>query len=171
LASAAAAGVLASGGEREELGPFGDREKSSAAGPRVELGRRLKGGRGSRRCPPLDLDGLQLAVKGLDRIMPTYSFVVQVKVPLDVGDLRRVDRRALSVFTQMRESSRFIRGMFIGGVQLVVLGVIAEYIGDIHAAVKRRPLYVVSEFENFPDLPRLPPRGIVAERRLRQYEH
>src|SRR5439155_16800133 len=54
---------------------------------------------------------------------------------------------------------------FIGGIQLIVLGVIGEYIGDIHAEVKRRPLYVISELENFPDTPVLPQRAIVASRR------
>ena len=184
-----------------------------------------------------------------------FNRISEVQSPVDVGDFRLVDRRALDVFSQMRESNRFVRGMFswiglrqtgvvykrqerfagetkyplrkmlrfattgvisfsaaplraalnlgffvsflafalgiwsvivkftglyevpgwtsivvvttfIGGIQLIVLGVIGEYIGDIHAEVKRRPLYVVSELENFPDLPaELPPRAIVAERR------
>src|SRR5207249_6026443 len=59
---------------------------------------------------------------------------------------------------------------FIGGIQLIVLGVIGEYIGDIHAEVKRRPLYVVGELENFTDVPELPPRGVVADRRVRTRE-
>jgi dolichol-phosphate mannosyltransferase len=188
-----------------------------------------------------------------------FNRISEVQVPVDVGDFRLVDRRALDVFNQMRESNRFVRGMFswiglrqtgvaytrherfagetkyplrkmlrfaatgvvsfsaaplraalnlgfivsfisfalgiwsvivkvsglyevpgwtsivvvttfIGGIQLIVLGVIGEYIGDIHAEVKRRPLYVVSELENFTDVPELPPRGIVANRRVRDYQ-
>jgi dolichol-phosphate mannosyltransferase len=187
-----------------------------------------------------------------------FNRISEVQVPVDVGDFRLVDRRALDVFNQMRESNRFVRGMFswiglrqtgitytrqerfagetkyplrkmlrfaatgvisfssaplraalnlgflvsgvsfaygvwsvivkltdiydvpgwtsivvittfIGGVQLIVLGVIGEYIGDIHDEVKRRPLYVIGELENFPDLPLLPSRAIVADRRLRDY--
>jgi dolichol-phosphate mannosyltransferase len=180
-----------------------------------------------------------------------FNRISKVQVPIDVGDFRLVDRRALDVFNQMRESNRFVRGMFawiglrqtgvaytrqerfagqtkyplrrmlgfaatgvisfssaplraalnlgfvvsgiafgfgiwsvivkltdlyevpgwtsivvvttlIGGVQLIVLGVIGEYIGDIHDEVKGRPLYVIGELENFPGRPRLPPRAIVA---------
>jgi len=186
-----------------------------------------------------------------------FNRISEVKVPLDVGDFRLVDRRVLDVFDRMRESNRFVRGMFswiglrqtgvlyqrreryagetkyplrkmlrfaitgvisfsaaplraalnlgffvsflafslgiwslivklagfynvpgwtsivvvtafIGGIQLIVLGVIGEYIGDIHTEVKRRPLYVVSELENFPDAPELPPRAVLADRRLRE---
>jgi polyisoprenyl-phosphate glycosyltransferase len=188
-----------------------------------------------------------------------FNRISEVQVPVDVGDFRLVDRRALEVFSQMRESNRFVRGMFswigleqagvvyarrerfagdtkyplrkmlrfaatgvisfsaaplraalnlgffvsfvafalgvwsivvklsglyevpgwtsivvvttfIGGIQLIVLGVIGEYIGDIHAEVKRRPLYVIDELENFPHAPNLPPRAIVADRRVREYE-
>jgi len=182
-----------------------------------------------------------------------FNRISGVKIPLDVGDFRLVDRRALDVFLQMRESNRFVRGMFswiglsqtgvaytrherfagetkypvrkmarfaatgvisfsaaplraalnlgffvsfisfalgawsvivklsdlynvpgwtsivvvttfIGGIQLIVLGVIGEYVGDIHTEVKRRPLYVIGELENFPSRPLLPPRAIVANR-------
>ena len=189
-----------------------------------------------------------------------FNRISKVQVPVDVGDFRLVDRRALDVFNQMRESNRFVRGMFswiglrqtgvaytrherfagetkyplrkmlrfattgvisfssaplraalnlgffvsavafglavwsiivkvtdlydvpgwtsivvvttmLGGVQLIILGVIGEYIGDIHDEVKRRPLYVIGELENFPDLRPLPPRAIVADRRIREYGH
>jgi glycosyltransferase involved in cell wall biosynthesis len=188
-----------------------------------------------------------------------FNRISEVQVPVDVGDFRLVDRRALDVFNAMRESNRFVRGMFswiglrqtgvvytrherfagetnyplrkmlrfaatgvisfsaaplraalnlgfivsflafalgiwsvivkvsglyqvpgwtsivvvttfIGGIQLIVLGVIGEYIGDIHDEVKRRPLYVIGELENFPDPPPLPPRAIVADRRVRELE-
>jgi polyisoprenyl-phosphate glycosyltransferase len=186
-----------------------------------------------------------------------FNRISEVKVPVDVGDFRLVDRRVLDVFARMRESNRFVRGMFswiglrqigvlyrrherfagetnyslrkmlrfaatgligfssaplraalklgflvslvafalgiwslivkatgfynvpgwtsivvvttfIGGIQLIVLGVIGEYIGDIHAEVKQRPLYVISEIENFPEPPELPPRSVVVSRRAHE---
>jgi len=43
-----------------------------------------------------------------------------------------------------------------------------EYIADIHAEVKQRPLYVIDDYANFPEAPELPPRAFVAMRRVRE---
>ena len=46
-------------------------------------------------------------------------------------------------------SSAIITELFIGGAQLICLGIIGEYIGRIYGEAKRRPLYIIKERMGF----------------------
>lgn len=48
-------------------------------------------------------------------------------------------------------ASLFVAVLFMGGIQLVSLGIIGEYLGRIYTEVKRRPLYAVQDRLGFRD--------------------
>lgn len=50
--------------------------------------------------------------------------------------------------TELGWSSTLCSIWLIGGIQILCLGIIGEYIGKIYAEVKRRPRYIVADFLN-----------------------
>ena len=62
-----------------------------------------------------------------------------------IGILGTIYMRLFTHATIVGWSSLMVAVLFIGGIQLLAIGVIGEYIARIGDDVKRRPLYTVKE--------------------------
>ena len=59
--------------------------------------------------------------------------------------------------------------LFLGGVQLISIGILGEYIGRIYEEIKQRPLYVVQEKLGIGDPPDV--NDTASRRRRRPLNH
>lgn len=82
--------------------------------------------------------------------------ITDVKIPLDTGDFRLIDRTALNVINSMRERNRFLRGMgaWVGFKQIgVEYKRHARHAGQSHYPLKKMvqlALNAITGFSNYP---------------------
>jgi glycosyltransferase involved in cell wall biosynthesis len=111
---------------------------------------------GATKYPPLKL--FRLAVNAIVsfsnaplRLVLKLGFVVSA-MSLLFG-LAAVVAKAAGLYSVSGLASLVVLTAFIGGIQLIVLGVVGEYIAHIWDEVKRRPLYLVREVHGFERAP------------------
>ena len=81
------------------------------------------------------------------RLVLTLGFVVSALAIVET--VYALIGRFGGFYTVPGWTSIVIAVSFLGGVQLIVLGVIGEYVGLIYDEVKRRPIYLVRELHGF----------------------
>ena len=101
-----------------------------------------------RRSVRVAVDGLLSFTIAPLRLAVWLGFLVTAAAV--VGTLYALAQRLLTDVWVPGWATLLIAILFMGGTQLVLIGMLAEYLGRIYAEVKRRPLYVVQERVGFP---------------------
>jgi len=95
-----------------------------------------------RRLVALATDGVFSLSKAPLRLATYFGFFVSA-VSFILGIAFIVERLTSTTYMARGWASTIVVILFLGGVQLICLGVIGEFIGRIYDEVKQRPLYVV----------------------------
>jgi dolichol-phosphate mannosyltransferase len=117
-----------------------DRQDRAAGVPKQTLGRLIR----------YALDGMLSFSNRPLRAATWLGFVVSICAFLLAGfylvTFFAFDKEPGSGFTTI-----ILCVLFLGGVQLITIGILGEYVGRIYEEVKQRPLYVVRETVGFED--------------------
>jgi dolichol-phosphate mannosyltransferase len=99
----------------------------------------------------------KLITLGIDGIVSFSNFPLRIALWLGIVvsslsfllGILLVVRKMIERVEPLGWSSLIVTVLFLGGVQLIVLGIIGEYVGRLYDEVKRRPLYLIGEKLNF----------------------
>ena len=98
---------------------------------------------------------IKLAIDGLTSFsyiplkLATYLGLLSTVIGFILGIYAIYQKIYFPQTTAQGWTSLILTVLFIGGIQLVVLGIMGEYIGRIYTETKKRPLYVVRQKINF----------------------
>jgi glycosyltransferase involved in cell wall biosynthesis len=73
-----------------------------------------------------------------------------------VGMIGVILARLIGQQAFLGQATTLVMVLFLGGIQLISLGIIGEYLGRIYDEVKDRPLYVVNQAVGFEKTPEVP---------------
>ena len=76
--------------------------------------------------------------------MATYTGFILAGISL-LGILVTIVMRLSGISAFSGQATTLVSVLFLGGIQLIFLGIIGEYLGRIYDEVKNRPLYIVSD--------------------------
>ena len=80
--------------------------------------------------------------------LATYTGFILAAVSL-VGILVTIVARLSGISAFSGQATTLVSVLFLGGIQLIFLGIIGEYLGRIYDEVKNRPLYIIADAIGF----------------------